>query len=1220
MRRKLVIIAVSVVAAVLIAAASLPWWLGAALGVLGGRFGVTFDDYRRVGYSRFELAGLRIKSGATRVHVSRVELATPLEWLGGRPGVVVVDDWSVEVGASDRPSADAPKGWVELRALLDRVLTPIEQRIPRAVARGGSVAWDGGRIELGATTWEQGVLTVKNLRWLAVVADIEARRDPANDRWTARAVNGAQRWVVNVTSTGPALALDGTWSDQPWVATATFAPAGWLPTEARADAHAWSVPGARVGLGGFYEMVNGGGSVVWRDRALAADVTITAAPTAGAGVPPLRIALHGSGAADRLSVDRLEIAVPGISGVLTQPVVLGRGGRLLSGESRFSLDADLSAQPWVKGEGRVTGLVTVRPGDGDIPVVAATLRSEGAVLAGQAVKRADVAVDAVWPRIGVKSAVIELAGGDVLTLSGNWDAKMRTLTDGRLSAHVSRGTAAHWLPETAEFEKITVEVTAEGAWPAISHAGELNAEALQIAPLKPLSGAVRWKGEGSEVSAFSAELNAAATSLRVSGAADARSVRVDEAVFSQDEAARLHLAKPARITWSPAIKIDPVEFIGGQARLAGEVDWTESGRLSLEAKAARSTWLRDLVELPGPEWTLNAAAVKGSWERGPLVFDATGDATVVLPDGRVAELALSARGDEDGLQLSALNATMGSRPVATISGRAPLSFWPWSDRRVRLEDDGPLQLDAVTSPHAEFWEQLARITGLTITDPDVNLRLAGTMKKPTGEGVLRIGRISPGEAAWAKSLPEVDGAKARVTGDRGGIVLEGFEATVSGQTVRADGRLPIKDWAALAEDPLTLAQADGEVHVAIPDAEVAALARYVPTYLSPAGRLQLDLTLKPGGQLFGTIRLKDAATRPLGPLGILQAIGAEIVFDGRTVEFKNVGARSGGERVTLTGTAALPKDAAPQLDLALKGDNLPFVRQAGLLVRGDLNLRIKTGGDDITRITGATRLRDSLFLMDVRSLLPRGGARNAPGRRPPYFAVELPPFNAWTLDVTVKGDRFLRLRTPVFNGVASANFRLGGTLGDPRLIGEATVNQGQVLLPFASFAVQQGWVRITAADPFEPRVSLMGTGRRYGYDLRMEISGTVDKPELVFTSTPALESEQVLLMVMAGETPQNEISYTGRERAARLGAYLGQSLLGQIGLDPAGQDRLSINIGERISRQGRETYEIEYELAPRWSVVGEYDEFDEYNVGVKWRVFTSKPRPADETKEAGDAK
>ena len=46
--------------------------------------------------------------------------------------------------------------------------------------------------------------------------------------------------------------------------------------------------------------------------------------------------------------------------------------------------------------------------------------------------------------------------------------------------------------------------------------------------------------------------------------------------------------------------------------------------------------------------------------------------------------------------------------------------------------------------------------------------------------------------------------------------------------------------------------------------------------------------------------------------------------------------------------------------------------------------------------------------------------------------------------------------------------------------------------------------------------------------------------------------------------------------------------------------------GEKISRQGRETYDIEYQLSDRWMLTGEYNEFDEYNAGVKWRVFGGK--------------
>jgi translocation and assembly module TamB len=306
--------------------------------------------------------------------------------------------------------------------------------------------------------------------------------------------------------------------------------------------------------------------------------------------------------------------------------------------------------------------------------------------------------------------------------------------------------------------------------------------------------------------------------------------------------------------------------------------------------------------------------------------------------------------------------------------------------------------------------------------------------------------------------------------------------------------------------------------------------------------------------------------------------------------------------VTLTGAVELAEDASPRFDLALRGTNLPFVRQTGLLLRGDLDLQLQTPGAGApARLSGSVRLRDSLFLSDVRALLPQGGA--GPMRRPPYFAVEAAPVNAWTLAIDVSGDRFMRVRIPVFTGVASARFRLGGTLGEPRAIGELVIDEGVIKMPFAGFDVTQGTVRLTEMDATEPEIYVRGTGRRYGYDLTLAVEGRASQPNVVFSSSPALDSEQVLLMVMAGTAPGNEITRTATQRAANIGLFLGQSLLSSLGADAAEADRLTLMSGEKISRQGRETYEFEYQLSDRWTLTGEYNEFDEYNAGVKWRVF-----------------
>jgi translocation and assembly module TamB len=418
--------------------------------------------------------------------------------------------------------------------------------------------------------------------------------------------------------------------------------------------------------------------------------------------------------------------------------------------------------------------------------------------------------------------------------------------------------------------------------------------------------------------------------------------------------------------------------------------------------------------------------------------------------------------------------------------------------------------------------------------------------------------------------------------------------------------LPVAEggWDKLRQDPLAFAQGSAEVHLEVPDAELAAFTPFLPPYLAPKGRMQADLNYRRGGAMDGFLRLSDAASRPFGPLGVLQEINADVQISGREVELRSVTAKAGGQPVTLSGTVQFPAGAAPRYDVALRGENLPFIRQTGLLVRGDLDLKLHTPAGGPTALSGTVRLRDSLFLSDVRAFLPAGTMGGA--LQPPYFAVMTPPFDAWTLGVDVRGDRFMRLRTPVFNGVASARFRLGGTLGEPRAIGEVVIDEGQVLLPFASFAVKQGTVRIAEEDPHKLALFVRGTVRYNNYDLTMEITGTPEAPSIVFTSSPALDSGQLLMMVMTGAAPSNGIGYSNTQRFARLGTYFGQGLLGSFGADAGNADRLSIVPGETISEQGRETYTVEYKLADRWKWVGEYDQFDDYNIGLKWRLYPGK--------------
>ncbi len=125
----------------------------------------------------------------------------------------------------------------------------------------------------------------------------------------------------------------------------------------------------------------------------------------------------------------------------------------------------------------------------------------------------------------------------------------------------------------------------------------------------------------------------------------------------------------------------------------------------------------------------------------------------------------------------------------------------------------------------------------------------------------------------------------------------------------------------------------------------------------------------------------------------------------------------------------------------------------------------------------------------------------------------------------------------------------------------------------------------TEANPFDLQIAVTATGRRLRYDLRLEVAGSVASPAVRFSSSPPLDSERVLLLVMAGESPVGEIDYSGQQRFVRLGAYLGQSFVSRSVRDPARADRRT-DLGRAGFLAGKETHArsaIRSTTGGRWS-------------------------------------
>jgi translocation and assembly module TamB len=568
---------------------------------------------------------------------------------------------------------------------------------------------------------------------------------------------------------------------------------------------------------------------------------------------------------------------------------------------------------------------------------------------------------------------------------------------------------------------------------------------------------------------------------------------------------------------------------------------------------------------------------------------------------------LSLHGNADGVTLSNLLVYSQTSAVVTAKGFVPLALTPSNPTNfVHIEPQKPLELKVTAEPHAFFWQEFTDWTGVRLREPQLKLQLSGDWEKPRGEVDLRTSelRLEKGSA----NLPVLTELKITLQLDQRQARLVDTHLLVQGQPVKLNAQIPLDPgfWEDLKQKkPPNWQKASAQLR--IEDAELAAFEPLFPNILASQGSFDLDLSVSPGGKLAGELTLQNARTRPLGDFGPIRNLNAQCRFLDRTLTIEKVSAQISGAPLNITGHADLGgtewlHGQLPPFSLTLRGTHVPLVRQPEVVVRSDLDLTAVKTNEAPPLIAGDVHLHDSFFLADLTALIP--GKVAGPGRRPPYFNIDDPFLANWRLAVKADGVRFIKLSTPIFSGQVSADLELQGTLKDPIALGDLKIDSGLVRFPFASLQVQQGLVTLGSQDPYHPKLEVSAASKQYGYDIRMEVTGSADAPVIQFSSTPPLSSEQILLMVTAGQLPQGTFSLTSQQRAETVAMFFGRDLLSKLGIGDQNEARLMVQSGQEISDQGRPTYHVEYKLSDRWFLVGEYDRFGDFNAGFKWRILS----------------
>jgi len=558
------------------------------------------------------------------------------------------------------------------------------------------------------------------------------------------------------------------------------------------------------------------------------------------------------------------------------------------------------------------------------------------------------------------------------------------------------------------------------------------------------------------------------------------------------------------------------------SRLAGNaklVDGVGEIRANLAGSRGRGFDVQVVAQVARDRVTVNGG---GTVDRRPIQLR---QAAVLTRDG-----------DEWRLSPTALTFAGGT---ATVGGRF---------------GGGATELDAVI-------ERLP-LTVLDIVSPDLGFGGSATGRiafrqpsggTPTGSANLRVRGLT--RAGILMMSKPVDAGVNGVL-DANGLAVRMIAAS-EGKTVgRAQARIA----------PLGRG---GDLVARLTNAPLFAQVRYngpADTIWRLTGVEAFDLSgpLALGADVTGTIAnpqirgsLRTEALRLESPVSgtVLTNIKAFGRFDRSRLVIPDLTANAG--RGTVSGRASLDLSSAGGfgLDIAVEA------RQAALIARDDFAatvtgpLRIVSSGTE-GRISGAVVLNRSSYRLGQATAaqqVPTLRVRevNRPFGTPRVRAAP----TLWALDLTARAENQVMVTGLGLDSEWSADLRIDGTLDAPRIIGRADVVRGGYEFAGKRFELTRGVIRFQGANPPDPVLDIVANANIQAINATVTVTGTGQRPQIAFTSIPALPQDELLSRLLFGTS----VTSLSAPEALQLAAAVA-SLQGGSGLDPINAVRRAIGL------------------------------------------------------------
>lgn len=357
-------------------------------------------------------------------------------------------------------------------------------------------------------------------------------------------------------------------------------------------------------------------------------------------------------------------------------------------------------------------------------------------------------------------------------------------------------------------------------------------------------------------------------------------------------------------------------------------------------------------------------------------------------------------------------------------------------------------------------------------------------------------------------------------------------------------------------------------------------------------------------------------------------------FTGDRLQVEQLTARAGNGTISGEGFVSLSSAQGFPIQLALNLDNARLAEGNDLAATATGQLSIINSATQPALISGTIRLPETRYrivrqgsaqvakLTGVRRKPALGRARIT-GDPEPISGV---PSN-WRLDINVVADNQVYVSGMGLDSEWSADIRITGTSGNPRITGGIDLVRGTLGFAGRSFDLEEGRLRFNGGSATNPVINMRASGEAGDVTVNINVTGTGENPDIAFTSTPSLPQDEVMARILFG----NSIGELTPIQAVQLAASLNSLRGGSGGLNPlgvlqsaSGVDRLrilgadedtgrgtSLAVGQYISNdvyveiitdtRGFTATQIEISLSKALSVLSQVGSFGGSNVNVQYR-------------------